>query len=246
MTFLLPRSQALQTVPQRKIVEALEQTIRNCDICSKKENVKLDHDICNICNIRNKALKRYSESNIPVKYWFLEMERDFKGDEVLLEQYKLITSNLRKSYQDGVAICLAGLYGRGKTMTVTNVLKRASEKDYSCLYVNLNDVVNIFTSQSSEDRTMARKELLLVDFLVIDEFDPKYMSNDKTSDLFGKILEEIFRTRSQNNLPILMCTNSPNVVESFVGNIKQSIQSLMSCVNIIPVLGKDFRKNGIK
>lgn len=246
MTFQISRSLALQTVPQRKIVEALEQTLRNCDECSKKTNVKLDHGVCHKCLIRNKALKRYAESNIPVKYWFLEMDKDFKGDDVLLEKYKEITSDIRKSYQDGVSFCFAGSHGIGKTFLTTNVLKRASEKGYSSLYVNLGDIVSVLLSQNSEDRSIARKELLLIDFLVIDEFDPRYFSSDKSSDLFGKILEEIFRSRHQNGLPILMCTNSPNILESFSGSIKQSITSLMSTVKMIAILGKDFRMTGGK
>lgn len=174
------------------------------------------------------------------------MDRDFHGDDVLLEKYKEITLDIRKSYQDGVAYCFAGSHGLGKSMLVCNILKRAVEKNYSCLYVNLNDIVSLTVSQNSEDRTLARRELLLVDFLAIDEFDPRWMSSEKGSDLFGKVLEEIFRTRHQNGLPILMCTNSPNVVESFSGPIKQSISSLMSCVKTIAVLGKDYRMNGAR
>lgn len=169
------------------------------------------------------------------------MDLHFKGDGILLEKYREITTDIRKTYSAGTAICFAGSHGLGKTMTCCNVLKRAVEKKYSALYVNLNDIVSVMLTRDSEERSTARRELLLVDFLVIDEFDPRYMSNDKASDLFGKILEEIFRTRAQNGLPILMCTNSPNVVDSFTGPIKQSISSLMSTVKTVAVLGKDYR-----
>lgn len=246
MTYQISRSQALQTIPQRKIVEALEQTIRNCPVCSLIPTVKIDQGACKDCIVRNKAIKRYAEGNIPVRYWFLEMDKSFTGDEILIEKYKEITKDLRKSYQDGVAYCFAGNHGLGKTMANCNILKRAVEKGYSALYVNLSDIVSLVTSPNSEDRNVARRELLLIDYLVIDEFDPRYMPNEKSSELFGKVLEEIFRTRHQNALPILMCTNSPNVVESFSGSIKQSITSLMSCVTMVAVLGKDFRIHGGK
>lgn len=226
--------------------EALEQTIRNCPTCSARSDVKLDANLCDDCRIRNKCIHRYAESNIPVVYWNLEMDHHFTGDPILMEKYKTITSDLRKTYRDGLAVCFAGNHGLGKTMTCCNVLKRAAEIGYSCLYVNLGDIVTIMLNRDTEDKGVARKELLLVDFLVIDEFDPRYMSNDKASDLFGKILEEIFRTRHQNGLPIMMCTNSPNVVESFTGPIKQSITSLMNTVTTIAVLGKDHRKVGVK
>lgn len=240
MSYQISRSAGLSSVPPRKIIEALEQTIRNCNVCAQKPDVKLDQNLCDTCRIRNKAIQRYAEANIPVVYWALEMDLHFKGDSVLLEKYHDIVVDLRKSYKDGIAICFAGSHGLGKTMTSCNILKRAVEKGYSGLYVTLSDIVSVMLNHS-EDRGTARRELLLVDFLVIDEFDPRYMSNDRASDLFGKILEEIFRTRSQNGLPILMCTNSPNVTESFVGPIKQSITSLMSTVKTVAVLGQDHR-----
>lgn len=242
MSHQILRSIGLSSIPERKIVEALEQTLRNCKICSTKPDVKLDRNLCNECRINNKRIQRYAEANIPVVYWNLEMEFNFIGDPILKEKYLEIIKDLRQSYRDGVAVCFAGRHGIGKSMTCCNILKRAVEKNFSSLYVNLGDIVSVMLNgKDSEDRAIARRELLMVDFLVIDEFDPRYMSNDKASDLFGKILEEIFRARTQNKLPVMMCTNSPDVVKSFTGAIKESIESLMSTVKIVPVLGKDQR-----
>lgn len=246
MSFQVSRSDALTTVPQRKVVEALEQTIRNCETCSMKEDVRLDSNLCTSCRIRNKAINRYAESNIPVRYWSLEMERDFKGSKILKQKYDEITSDIVKAYRNGTAYCFAGSHGLGKTMLCCNILKRVVEKGMTGLYVNLSDIVSVMIGRDGEERAIARKALLTVDFLVIDEFDPRYMGNDKASDLFGKILEEIFRTRHQNGLPIFMCTNSPNVTESFVGPIKQSITSLMGTVTTVAVVGKDYRITGGK
>jgi DNA replication protein DnaC len=246
MSLPLSRSEALSTVPPRKVLEALEQTIVDCETCSVKKHVKLDAGLCDKCRIKNKAISRYAESNIPVKYWNLEMNTHFKGDAVLKQKYEEVIKDIVKSYKDGVSYCFAGGHGLGKTMVCCNILKRVVEKGLSGMYVNLSDIVAVMLSRDSDDRYIARKELLTVDFLVIDEFDPRYMSNDKASDLFGKILEEIFRTRHQNGLPIFMCTNSPNVQESFVGPIKTSITSLMSTMKTVAVLGKDFRISGGK
>lgn len=238
----IARSQSLSSIPERKLHEALIGTIRNCEVCSKVEGLKLDQGVCKRCRILNKALFKYAESNIPVKYWGLEMDHHFYGDAILQEKYDEIALDIPKTYTDGVSYCFAGGHGRGKTMTCCNILKRAVEAGYSCLYVNLNDIVAVTLSRETDDKFVARKELLCVDFLVIDEFDARYMPNDKSSDLFGKILEEIVRTRHQNGLPLFMCTNSPNPVESFQGNIKASIESLMSTVELIGVLGNDKRK----
>ena len=92
----------------------------------------------------------------------------------------------------------------------------------------------------------ARQKLLEADFLAIDEFDSRHMGSDAASELYGRILENVFRTRVQNKLPIIMCTNSPNVIESFSGSLKQSIESLMNYTETVPIIGKDFRKTQAK
>jgi hypothetical protein len=127
------------------------------------------------------------------------------------------------------------------TMTCANILKDALIKGYQCLYVTLSDIV-VNAVSNAPDKYLARKELMMVDFLVIDEFDGRHMTDGASSDLFGRQLEDIFRKRSENRLPTFMCTNSPSVTDAFDGPVKHSISSLMSNAQIIPVLDRDFRK----
>ena len=87
MSFQILRSVGLSTIPPRKVAEALEQTIRKCLVCSQKPDVRLDHNLCTDCRIRNKAIQRYVEANIPVLYWSLEMDLHFHGDSILMEKY---------------------------------------------------------------------------------------------------------------------------------------------------------------
>lgn len=234
--------EALCSVPPRKLTEALEHTIRSCAKCSQNSDAQVDRGACERCLVINKAIHRYADANIPVRYWPLEMERDFTGDVVLLNKYKEIKEDLQGAYRSGLGLCFAGLHGCGKSFLLCSVLKRASEKGFSSLYTTLSDIVSSLLSKDTDERANVRKTLVTIDFLVIDEFDPRFMNTEKSSDLFGKMLEDVFRTRHQNCLPTLMATNSPNVVESFTGPIKESISSLMGCVKIIPVLGQDFRK----
>lgn len=128
------------------------------------------------------------------------------------------------------------------TMTTTCILKLAAQKGYNCLYTTLSDVVNVLTAADSEEKFLARKELMMVDFLVIDEFDSRFIATDNAADLYARTLETIFRTRSQNKLPTLMCTNSPNILETFSGALKMSLGSLMKgYLKIFAVLGTDHR-----
>jgi DNA replication protein DnaC len=219
------KCQALRNIPDTKRDFELELILSKYDDMEKRSLVK-------------KAVLRYFDANIPVKYWQLEVNRDFKGDKSLFDFYKNITTDLNESYRKGAAYCFAGKYGLGKTMVITNILKRALEKGFSGIYVNLGDIVSAMKSNES---FIARRELLKTDFVMIDEFDPRYMATDSASDFYGRVLEDVLRNRSQNKLPIFMCTNSHNPVSGFNGAIQESITSLMNYVKVIPVLGKDFR-----
>jgi len=220
--------QALRNVPRKKLDIALESVSEQYKNTEKASLVK-------------KAFHRYFEANIPVLYWSLEMAKHFTGDPGVLEEYKRYTEDISSLYKNGLAICFAGGHGRGKTLLVTSVLKRVLEKGYSGLYINLADVVSVMGSRES---FAARRELLHVDFLMLDEFDPRYMGTDAQSDYYGRILEDILRHRTQNKLPLIMCSNSPNPEKSFKGDLNHSIQSLWNFVDVIPVLGDDYR--GVK
>lgn len=224
------RCRALNNVPKKKLLNTLAAIEASADDLQTK-------------SIKLTAINRYAESNIPMEYWTLKMEKDFIGDPRLLTKYNEYTNDLKSSYINGVSFCLAGSHGLGKTMTMTCILKKACQKGYSCLYTTLSDIVTALTAASGEDKFLARRELALVDFLVIDEFDSRFMPSENAADLYARSLESVFRTRASNKQPTLMCTNSPNVVESFHGPLKSSIDSLMKgYVKMFPVMGKDIRK----
>lgn len=224
------RSLVLNNIPQKKLQEKL-LSISNSDLDLSSKNVK------------STAINRYAESNIPIEYWELSIKKDFKGDPRLLNKYNEYIKDLKFSYMNGTSICFAGHHGLGKSFVTTSILKNACNKNYCCLYTTLSDIVNILTQASNEDKFLSKRELVLVDFLVIDEFDSRFMPSENAADLYARTLEGVFRTRSQNKLPTLMCTNSPNILKVFTGPLKESIESLIKgYLEIFPVLGEDFRK----
>jgi DNA replication protein DnaC len=208
------RSRALNNIPSKKLNEAIAA-------------VEGSSDPLEIKTIKLAAINRYAESNIPIDYWSLKMEKNFVGDPRLKQKYEEYVQDLRATYNSGSSILFAGGHGLGKTMTSTCILKKSCQKGYTCLYTTLSDIVSVLTSGSGEDKFLARRELVLVDFLVIDEFDPRFMPSENAADLYARSLESVFRARSQNKLPTLMCTNSPNVLESFKGPLRDSIGSLV-------------------
>lgn len=186
------------------------------------------------------AYNRYAESNIPINYWDLDMV-SFKGADGLLSFYKEL--NIQSVYNSGQSFFLIGPHGTGKSSTATNILKSACHKNYSCLYTTLSDIVASLLDAPFEEKFLSRKELTIVDFLVIDEVDSRFSPSENSSDLFGRTLEQIFRTRLQNKIPMILCSNSPNPIEMFSGAIKESLDSLYSSTKMIVAIGEDFRKN---
>lgn len=228
------RCKALNNVPNKKLLEKINSIENNPEDSVSTKSLKIN------------VVNRYAESNIPVEYWSLKMEKDFIGDPNLLIKYNEYIKDIKSSYINGTSICFAGSHGRGKTLVTTNILKHACHKGYNCLYTTLSDMVNVLTQAVGEDRYLARKELLMVDFLAIDEFDSRFMPSENAADLYARNLENIFRSRIQNKLPTIMCTNSPNIIESFNGALKASLESLTKgYLEIFPVFGPDYRKKNI-
>ena len=222
------RSKSLNNIPNKKLQDILD-AIGNKTVSEK--------------NILTTAFLRYAEANIPIEYWNLKMDRDFIGDPRLKQKYNEYIFNIQQSYVSGKSICFAGSHGNGKTTTTTCILKKCVEKGYSALYTTCSDIVSTLTQASNEEKFLAKRELVMVDFLVIDELDNRFMATEFASDLYARSLEGVFRTRSQNKLPTLICTNSPNVIESFTGALKASLDSLMhGNMEFFIVMGNDHRK----
>lgn len=227
--------------------------VKGCKNCSTKKIDSVDglavSGVCSRCSNYSIAYNRYFDSNIPLEYWDLAIPNnqnesaDFLGSKDLITLYAKTIQDVDKSYIDGVAFCLAGTHGNGKTTTVANILKKVVQKGYTALYTNLSDIVNALTIAPSEDKYLARKELQEVDFLVCDEMDSRFIPvAENANELFGRTLEIVIRARLQNKQPLILVTNSPNPIESFQSSLKVSLDSLMSKIILIPILGKDIRK----
>lgn len=225
------RSAALNNIPKRKLEKALVN-VDSLGLCLQDSATY------------KTAINRYAESNIPIEYWTLRMDKNFVGDPKLKQKFEEYIADLNKSYADGISICFAGGHGLGKTMTTTCILKEAAKKGYSCLYTTISDVVSILTSNNWDDKFLTKRELTLVDFLVVDEVDQRFFKqSDAANETFARTLEFILRTRMQNKLPTLLATNSPQIKETFITLFKDSIGSLMSKIETFSVMpGPDFRK----
>lgn len=232
-------SNPLINIPKNKIDQAIRDISTSCEICAALKQVNFDAR-CEKCTARITAVHRYARANIPIEFWNNSMEQ-FKGSDLLRKVYKNSTEQLSTFYNEGWSFLLSGTYGVGKTLVVSNILKIACQKGFSCLYTTLSDIVSVFVEAPYEDKFLARKEILNCDFLVLDEIDPRHFSNGGM-ELFGRTLESMIRTRFSNKLPNIFITNSPNMLEAFKGEIGVSLSSLFSRVKEFSIIGNDYRK----
>ena len=228
-------NQVFLNIPRKKLNDALEDIFK----AQSKNNVLTFEG-----TILSEVFQKYYDSNIPVDFWWRDVVNDFIGPKILKSFYDSFTKDIKESFKKGKNACLAGKHGTGKTFTVSCILKRVVETgNYSALYVNLTDIIHVLLTGIPEVKVQARETLLNVDFLVIDEVDSRFMGSDNAADLFGRILEPIMRTRIQNHMPLIICTNTVKIQESFSGPLQASIESLMNVIKLIPIIGgEDARK----
>lgn len=197
--------------------------------------------VCVRCTNTHRMIDKMEEANIPAGYWLINMGK-FQGAPKLKEVYDLYANDIHSMYNDGTSICFAGSQGTGKTLSSICLLKSALKHDFSAYYITASDILNDMTDfkRSYELRQKLRES----DFLVIDELDSRFFISDSTKSLFSGIYENIFRFRSHNSLPTIMCTNETGgILDVFYGPGVQSIESLNhQYLTIYPVVGQDFRK----
>lgn len=210
-----------------------------------KEKIISDHgckSACIRCAKAHSMIDKMEESNIPVGYWFLNM-KEFKGAPTLAKTVTSYIDNLQAYYVEGLSVCFAGNQGTGKTMSSICILKEALKQNFSAYYTTASDILNQMTdSRSNHD---LRRILRNSDFLVIDELDSRFFTSNSAKELFSGIYENIFRYRTHNGLPTIICTNETNgILGVFFGPGVQSIESLNhQYLKTYPVVGRDFRKN---
>jgi len=183
-------------------------------------------------------------ANIPMDFWNKKI-KDFIGDKNLLNLYNEIVNDIENFINCGQSFILKGAHGTGKTHLSSLVLKKIVEKGYEGLYITLSDIVEATIHAGFEEKLSIARELKMVDFLIIDEFDSRFFASDSSAELFGKILETVIRTRFQNKIPTFLITNKINPAKTLGDELGVSIDSLISgyCKEVF-VTGQDLRKLG--
>jgi DNA replication protein DnaC len=221
-------------ISEKKINRIADRIRNECD-CSKLG--------CGICAAKISRMKSYAKASIPVVYWNLPF-KSFTGDVRFGEHIRGILQNINKFYDDGTSYAFIGNLGTGKSYAACCILKSAIVEGFDCKYTQMAQIVNNLLS--SNDNTGYLEELLEYDVLVIDEFDPRWVfPSEKVERIFGSNLEYILRTRFQNGMPTIVCSNAADIDVVLTNDFAKAFSSLRNMyMKVLVVTGKDFRKAG--
>lgn len=220
-------------IPQRKTEAEKARIVAQCGRCGGAG--------CAHCQKYCSFIDRMAEACIPVDYWFREMDQWY-GDPEFAERFgKSYLSRIGAAYAEGKVLCLLGHRGVGKTMAACAALKGAILSGYSAHYTSLVDAVDFLLSGDAHEY---RRLLRSADFLVVDEVDQRFFDNPNSRQLYGNQFEYILRTRTQNRLPMIMCSNSERIEDIFFNaQAQESFVSLgAQFLTVVPVEGGDARR----
>lgn len=224
-------------ISELKIFTQKEEVVSKCSDCKGRG--------CSVCHGFCAFIDRMAQAEIPVDYWLRDM-KDFYGHPDFAKEINHYIDKLDEMYKKGISLCLVGHSGTGKTMSACSILKKAlwphtnPNLDYAVFYITLADAVSHLLSPKSY---LFRNSIKYYDFMVIDEVDPRFFSTEASRELYGNQFENILRTRAQNRLPTIMCTNLEDVDKIFGGEFARTFNSLKSqFIKVLRAGGKDVRQ----
>jgi len=210
---------------------------------SKKIRENCDCDSgCGKCNSKINRCFKYYKSDIPIDYWDKSF-KNFDSNKILKSKIKPYISDIDSFYDDGTSILMVGTLGTGKTYMASSMLKMAITKGYSSKYINMVDIISSIISNNSVNSGEFIEKIINYDFLVIDEIDARWIfPSEKSEQIFGCYMEHILRSRFQNKMPTILCSNTLEISKIFSGDFSKSFKSLINhYVDTIVVAGKDYR-----
>ena len=216
----------------KKISRIKESIVSSCQNCSGSG--------CSVCSLKCARVDKYADAGIPVIYWMLSF-KNFSGDKNFKEKMKSVVADIDSFYDKGSSMLFVGGLGTGKTYMACAILKLALLNGYTAKYTTMADSISGIIS-GNDKKYM--NELLKSDFLVIDEFDSRWIfPSDKAEKLFGSNLEHIVRNRFQNKLPTILCSNTKDIDMVLSGDFSKSFKSLRSkYLEVLYVGGRDYRR----
>lgn len=194
------------------------------------------------CNCeRQMALRRhYLVAGIGDQYARLDW-RDYDGDESIKDAVDLYLDKWQSAKANGMGIEFSspGL-GRGKTFGATHIGKELIKRGVDVYFVQFLEVVSALTGEH-EEADYVRGRILDSTVLILDEVAEPWTAPQR--DLFAAKLEEVVRSRTNENLVIIMTTN---LAPDRLNQIYPRVYSLLEAKQIrIEMTGKDARQGKV-
>jgi DNA replication protein DnaC len=221
----------MQIVKKQEIVK--QEIMRQCKTCAGYG--------CRDCASNVERVNVMANAGIPVEYWMYSLD-NFNGDNEYKNKINELASNIHTIYTNGSILVFTGSLGVGKTFGACELLKAGLFNGLTGKFTTLTEMIDNILNKGESYKFKA--ELLNYDVLIIDEVDTRHIPLSKNAqDIFGDNLEYILRTRKQNKLPTIFCSNNDDLSNTFDGVFGQVFSSLFASNIIhIPVRGKDLRK----
>jgi DNA replication protein DnaC len=221
---------------REKLKKLKIQVQEECDLCKGKG--------CDFCCAKFDLYEKCALSNIPIKYWNLKL-KDIAGT-IGVEHIKKYVEKLDQAYEDGNGIFISGKNGNGKTLAACSICKAALKRGYTVRFTFLNEIITSFTDAmySPDYRLRLKKDIIEVDFLIIDDIDKAYIAEE--SKYVNSVLDSLFRTRVQNCRPVIITANVglQEILKSKEEIFSKSLLSLFDeSLLTVSFVGGDKRKD---
>lgn len=183
-------------------------------------------------------------AGIPVKFRPATIQSI--ADPAFAEQLQDYLVNFEKYLSKGIAPLLTGPNGTGKTLAGCIILIEAIKKGHTAYFTKVKNCIDQITSGFSdeEDKQKFKDQLLLVDFLMIDDLGDELQTTLPSSNLRVFTVNHILRDRADNCRPTILTTNlKMDQLNTNYGPKSRSI--IDEFARVITTRGPDYRQVAI-
>ena len=176
------------------------------------------------CAVLFEFYLQQAEANIPIRYWDYKLE-DLTWCPQAAKKMQKYIDKIETAHTKGIGLFLFGNNGLGKSLSAALVLQEALRKNYTARWSMLSELLALSSDgvYNKDAREAFRKEILEVDFLVVDDVDKTFVS--QKSNYTNIHIDYLFRTRSNHCLPTLVTSNLPR--DKIVTSDEQLSKSLL-------------------
>lgn len=202
--------------------------IKKCPVCNGEghiptgnmiDNVTMEYERCK-CYKEFMKVKRYILSGMPRKR-FDQLSQKLNNIKVIntlndkkIFLYKKVVipylEKFDKAREDGLGLMFFGSTGNGKTTASLYIIHNLLIKGYDCYYILLKDLIGLLIEGYGDPNKAALfKEIIAVDFLVVDELT---LVGRVTPHMIAEFTS-ICKSRFEDEKPTLLISNYKSVDE---------------------------------